>query len=771
MKKKGEGRIIMKKIVFAIMAILTCLMLVSTMPVMAPPPRQCKGLDIYFYEDPDATFTALLACEIDFMAWALTYEQYVVAVATPDIQLAGYAENGLFEFDLNNNYSIVDFPGVRSMMSDVEFRRAIAQMVDKNWIIQVVIMGFAERIDAPICAPQSGYANESVIGDNYPYPYSIASANARLDTAGFTDTDDPDEWRNYPADWPGRPDRPNLDPVKMCIRSDHGHRLTAGNELERVMREECHILTNPIRASSDVLKPIVMTARNYHLYTGGWGLGRWPLYLNGLFHESGWFPDGDNYVTGMNSSNLPNYPALDADLHLVKYAETEADFRAAVKRASGKLVWDYCVNIPLWSYVSFWAYKKTLVGIVNMVGYGLENTYTFLNAKKCDDPATPQDESQEPMRMGLIHAPKALNILYSSWVYDYSVLDRVFTGLMSVNPYNLAKDQAWIAQDWEETTWYDPQDEEEKTKMTYWLRKDIMWHEPVTGDPIQLLTAHDVEFMIWYNYACDDSWMFGSFQDVHHTKIIDDFTIEVYFDSKSIWFKYYPTYPLLKKDKLLPLLCKEECCSFEVIEPRVPSDKDILCPPCGTIVQIINATKYPEDIPLEEGVDYEVFATGSPDYCHNEIHWLIPLEPGETIVFCYWTLDLDPRGYYLADLDWRQTWYSVGPYVPIEIIPGVGGSAIFDCNECHFLGAPPEGEIDWDWTFVGTTKPRSGFYQVNIYDAVKLLKAYCSRGDRVPPVNWEPGADIDCFDLCHVGLYDAVMLLTNYGQKFGIPPP
>jgi len=767
----------MKKIVIAVMAILATLMLTSTMPVMSTPPRHCKGLDIYFYENEDACFTALMACEIDFMAWALTDAQYALAVVSPNIQLAGYAENGFFEFDLNNNYTIPDFPGVRSPMNDPEFRKSIAHMVDKNWIISSVIGGFAERIDCMIAAPQKGYGNETCcFEETYPYPYSIAAANARLDAAGFDDSD-ANGVRNYPADWPGRPGRPDLDPIKICIRSDHGHRLTAGNELERTMREDCNIPTNPVRQSSDVLKPIVMNARNYHIYTGGWGVGRWPLYLYGLFHWSGWFPDGDNYVTGMNQTNQPNYPDLDEDLEDIFYAENDADFKAAVKRASGKMVCKYCVNIALWSYVSYWAYKKTLVGVVNMEGYGIENTYTFLNAKKCDDKDTPEDESQEPIKMGLIHNPKALNILYSSWVYDYSVLDRVFMSLLSVNPYNLAKDQPWIAQDWEEGTWYDPQDDEEKTKLTYWLRKDVVWKEPETCEPLQPLTAHDVEFMIWYNYACTDSWQFSGFQDVHHTVILDDNTIEIYMDAKSMWFKYYPIYPLLKKGDathgLLPLLCEEVMCEFPILEPRDISDKDIL--PCPTIVQLTEVRKMPEDIVLIEGIDFEIFATNAPDYCHNEIHWLRPLDPGETVIFYYWAPSADPHGYYLADLDWRLTWYSVGPYCPIDINPDLN-YAIFACNDCHFLPpageelALPEGEIDWDWTWQGTVKPRSGYFQVNIYDAVMLLKAYCSRGDGVPPPNWEPGADIDCFDLCHVGIYDAVMLLTNYGKKFGIPP-
>ena len=784
----------MKKVSFAIMAILMTLLTFSPLAVNSYSPRHCKGLDVYFYESPDTAFAALLAGEIDFMQWSLTEEQYNDACLTPDLQLAGYAENGMMEFDLNNNYTIAQHYPIRNPLNDLEFRRAIAQATDKNHICNVICKGFAVRIDCPLCAPQKGYGNETCCGPEpaYPYPYDTDAANARLDAAGFDDYDT-DNVRNYPLDWPGVEgvigvrDEPNLHDIDLCIRKLHGHRNAAGTLLGNTLKDVLNIPVWFHYGTSDDLFPIVMGDRNYHIYTGGWNLGRYPTYLYGLFHPSNWFPDGSNYVTGMNETNQPNYPDLDEDLEAVEYAPDMGSFTNACKRATGKLVCDYCVNIPLWSYASWWAYSRFLVGICNMDGYGLENTYTFLNAYKVDNPATPGDESQDPIHMGTIHAPKDLNILYSTWYYDYAVLDRFSASLLSVNPYNLALDQPWIAQDWEEETWFDehedddpatPVDERIKTKVTYWIREDVEWHAPETGEP-QPFNAHDVEFSIWYIYPHTDAWNWPMAKDVHHTALLDNYTIEVYFDSISIFHKYRPTGPLLKKHALLDLLCIEECCVFEVIEERIPSDIDILCPPCGSIVQIINATKYPEDIPLEEGVHYEVFGTGATEWCHNAIHWLIPLAPGETVVFCYWTPDLDPSGYYLAGLPWEQTFYSLGPYYVISITEDVGGNAIFNCVDSHWLGNPdpeidgiPLGEIDWTWYWVAGPKPRSGYYQINLYDAVTLLKAYCTRGDTCPvPPTWFPGADIDAgYDLCHVGLYDACMLLKVYGTKFGIPP-
>jgi len=108
-------------------------------------------------------------------------------------------------------------------------------------------------------------------------------------------------------------------------------------------------------------------------------------------------------------------------------------------------------------------------------------------------------------------------------------------------------------------------------------------------------------------------------------------------------------------------------------------------------------------------------------------------------------------------------------YMVTGSVEGVGGYLSLEPNSYFFLNTPPFGEIDWAWYWTGTTKPRSGYYEVDLYDAVRLLVAYCSRGDGVPSANWFPGADIDPYDLCHVGLYDAVQMLSKYGQKQGAP--
>jgi hypothetical protein len=848
--KGAKKNMIKLSILIAVIAVLL-LLVPCQLPISAYSPRHCKGLDIYFYTSDALAFTDLAQDKIDFMDYPLTSAQYISACNNPNLQLAGYAENGIYEFDLNNNYTIPDFPDIRNPLNDVEFRRAIAEAV-----VKPVITNPSVTIECPLAAPHQGYGNATCCNPSAPpYPGGTVAANARLDAAGFDDYDS-DGWRNYPLDWDGVAgviglrDEPNIVSLTVCVRSDHPDRLAAGTALVGTLTGSLGIPVSAVSGNSDILCPIVMNYRNYHIYTGSWSVGRYPTYLYAMFHSDNWFPGGSNYVTGMNASNEPNYPDLDAALEEVRYATDMMEFTAAVKKATGLLVCKYCVNIPLWSYKSWVAYSKYLVGIVNMDGYGLENTFTFLNAYKVDNPDTPKDESQEPIRVGTINAPSSLNILYSTDDVAKAFFDKISGHLLSVNPYNLAFDQPWIAQDWQETTWYDQQDGEYKTKVTYWIRKDVWWHAPVTGEAVQQFTAHDVAASIWYIYPHTTVWNWPSVADVHHTVLVDDFTIEVYFDSLSMFHKYAIglEMPLLKKHMLIDQdlqICVPEMCEFPITEPIAPSDKTIL--PCGSFVQIINATKYPEGgtttadgnfsgttvidttrtendgyfvgmtlkitsgacsgqtrriinwvqsngtftvspnftaqivsnvtyivyMPLVEGVDYEIFGTMEPDYTHNKIHWLRALAPDETIVFWYYTPNAasPPAGFYLCGLPWQQTMYSLGPYYVIDIVPGVGGNATMNCVDSHFIGAPPLGEIDWMWYWNTGPYPRTGYYQVNLYDAVALLKAYGTRGNICPiSPDWNPGADIDPYDLSYVYLYDAVMLLTKYGRKFGIPP-
>jgi hypothetical protein len=339
---------------------------------------------------------------------------------------------------------------------------------------------------------------------------------------------------------------------------------------------------------------------------------------------------------------------------------------------------------------------------------------------------------------------------------------------MSVQPYDLAVDQPWVIQDWQTGTWNDAGTT--KSMVTYYIRKDVSIVTPVTGCTVRPFDAHDFEFTVWYNYAFTDSWQFGSFMDVKFTNITDVngdgwSELQVYFDDNSYWFYSAPTYPLLPKQELLGLLCDTTTESWYYNGPTNGSDSYLLA---NSVVQVVSCTL--NSATLTEGIDYEIRA-GYDLASHIEFKPLYNFTG--TVSITYWYADIPSTGFYLAGLPWQSTMYALGHHYPVSMTsdpPGIGDTIVLAKNPCFFIDLPLLGEIDWAWKWQGTTKPRSGFYKIEIFDVVRATGAYCTRGDGIFNPKFFPGADIDQTDLCHIGIFDLVSITGKYGKGYGHPP-
>jgi hypothetical protein len=54
-------------------------------------------------------------------------------------------------------------------------------------------------------------------------------------------------------------------------------------------------------------------------------------------------------------------------------------------------------------------------------------------------------------------------------------------------------------------------------------------------------------------------------------------------------------------------------------------------------------------------------------------------------------------------------------------------------------------------------------------DIVRAAAAYCTRGDGKFNPKYFPGADLDPSDLCHIGLFDLVVISGKFAKTFGMP--
>lgn len=576
----------------------------------------------------------------------------------------------------------------------------------------------------------------------------------------------------------------DLDPIRFFSRSDDPNaRLLAGNLLrDNMLKAGIPVQYNALPSSG--CRPQVMTARNYHIYTGGWSLGRYPTSIYGLYETSHWYPDGSDYVNPPCPRPVIGPSAIDPNLDVYAkaiYYTTDIPSAIVQAQAAESIIVKKCVNIPLWTARSFYAWRSWLLGVVNEMGYGPLNGYTFMNAYKAA--GAPE---QTVLRLGMNQPPQSHNILYAQWTYDYALLDRYWEGGIGLNPYDLGRDQPWIVEDWTPTTWVDPDTSTTKTACIFWLRKDVKWAAPVTGNYIRPFTTHDVEFSNMFYYFFSDGWNWDNVADVDHIEILDDYTYKICFSSVSYWFQYAANYPYLPKKEWGAEFCTPTVYNNPAANYAAGSSLYLNPGKSHGVAQIQNITV--------NGVLFTNYwtrfnSTGNA-YSANRIYFNAAVSGN--LVVNYWNITKSAKGYFPgSDTDWIPTSYSIGEWIPVTITKDTW--AVFKRNDYFFLDTPPLGEIDWYWWWDvdeygnphparDTTRPlggpRIGAFVVDIYDVTYATVSYDSKGYLEPTVipPWFPGADLApsyTVDVPYGGwidIYDVTTILVSYGQAFGAPP-
>jgi ABC-type transport system substrate-binding protein len=886
-KKRGKN-MKNKNSILVLMSIAMLLLLSVPMIFSAPVSAVGTGgplmdeLLVKYYPDNPSLFDALVAGDIDIMAWPLVKSQYDVAKTNPNIQTAPYQELGMYEIDINNNKTMKDLPWP-SPTADKSFRQALAFCVDKNTLVSSIVGGFGNRIDTPIARPilenwvaqppdplaRSEYdaAGNEVFA--YPYDYDPTQAPGLLTADGFVagQTANPYydaqlSWssptiRVYPAtqvvwdywhiadeptghelpsglsvyevmlewavegDWhdpanlkvyyngmmdncypfscllrpvidyevvgllliihvnmlPPPPCVPDtveplpgcaavfppkesfkfyanykvhhpkagldLDPLLAYVRSDHAPRKWAGESLVDHMRK----LGIPVALTegpSSVTRGPVMNQRKYHIYTGGWSMGAYPTHFYALYTELGIYWGGANYP----QVEYPDHSYWAKVEYLSTRDPTFVEAIYAAKVCQAKLV-DYAACVWLYSNTGYMAYKTGWLNVINFRGYGLERAL-FWTSMMCYN-ANPLIKQ---VKYGLMNPPNALNPIFSSWTWDYEVMDNIFGWLLLGNPYQPTKpgkspgggDLPYLAKDWS----YWVKDPENEAHVDYKLSEDFTWHD---GTPV---TAYDVNYTIWLTVNQPDAWAVDAVADLKDVIVHGPYDIELVFNVPSVWAIYF-FYPFI-----LPKHIYE----------------DILDPNGFT----------PGDLPEEQVlIGYGPWYYDSGDrvqYALLKAYRDFPLDPvrGDIDLNFFW----DKPTPVFGNADSGTTTTTVDAerneannyWVGCEI-KYLNGSNVGEMRDItafsqathtitHGAFAHPVAANDRYVIYCG------GAYKVGLSDLVMVAKAYCGRGETAsteppghgPTANWEPGTDVAA-PTCHTGLTDLVTVAKAYGIEWG----
>jgi len=416
-------------------------------------------------------------------------------------------------------------------------RHAIAHLANRDAVVSYIGTEAAIAIYTP-CPPCYGkYAHPDIkpggAREDLTHPYDPATATAILNADPYFPIGG-DGWRFWDRNLNGVNDGgfENL-VLKLVARVDDPNRDYMGTQMGLELEAQ-HIHMNVQHITITAARLQWMTNKDSHLYTAGWSLGITPDSLV-LWHGGYYWHPGRPYNVGYCNKDAFNN-AADG----VQYANTQDDavYNARIAQESFT---DSVLGIAVYCSAGYKVMSTGYVGaeagytgedwygVVNWLGYGLDNGYTFMNMHTAN-----QGWGGE-LRYGFKTVDlRQMNPIYSEWLWDNTVLGLVgWESLVAVDPYTLGY-MPWVCQEYTLGTYVHPT-WGTCTKIKFTLRNDVYF-----SDGIQLSIA-DIAFTfieiddILAERGLAPPWWISNVQNILSFSILDPLNFEVLLDVKSIF--------------------------------------------------------------------------------------------------------------------------------------------------------------------------------------------------------------------------------------------
>ena len=509
-----------------------------------------------------AEVAALKLGQVDFIDWALEKAMIDELSSEPDIAIVGYGgEAGYFTINFNNNPNqYLGYPPDPLYPNPVyetnpcvilEFRQACSHLIDRPLICTGPGQGMYEPIYTPIPASMGYWIHPDIsytgLLSAYAYPPSISDAAALLDAGGF-----------HLGGAGGK---------RYWDRNDNNvydagedFTIEAYTRLDILRKGAADMLCNgfddPLVNVAYTRHPCTvgqawqtcMVEKNYHLYTAGWiYVGPDPDYLYDVYHFVNYYHPGDPPNFGAISQYDPD---MQAALEGIKFASDAATAQGYCYTFQ-ELFGARACEIPLCSTSSPKAYSKYYTGgthgiplgdaedkyrgqtwtqVVNMQGQGVNNYWTWLNAF----PGTYEyGDGNMIARYGWRDntMPLTLNPLYSSWYWEYEIINEVYSYFGYRDPYTMGPvEVTGVAENWTLGYWENEDTGESGAKVTMKLRSDVKWSdgEPLTMDDV-IYTFIEMPQELAAK-GCPPVWFQSTLDHIYTYFRLDEYTIEILMD-------------------------------------------------------------------------------------------------------------------------------------------------------------------------------------------------------------------------------------------------
>lgn len=273
-----------------------------------------EGVMFKIYGTLNEATLALKEGEIDFLWKGVSHALVEDLIHDPHIRVP---------MNLDSGYRYLGFNLRKAPISDLAFRRAVAYLIDKDFIVKRILHNYGQRLDTLIPPENTFYFNSNtpVYGEDMDRDQRIKEAYRILDDAGY-------RWETPPVDSLGSIQKgkglilPAGKPMPPCTLStpitDYDTEMAAsGQIIQEWLRDfGMDISWEPMTFGALLHK--VRNERDFDMFIMGWrDLSIDPDYLRRFFHSSYDSPNEWNY-TGYHDAEFNRLAELQAQTTDIK---------------------------------------------------------------------------------------------------------------------------------------------------------------------------------------------------------------------------------------------------------------------------------------------------------------------------------------------------------------------------------------------------------------------------------------------------------------------
>ena len=448
--------------------------------------------------EAESQMLALETGEIDQLGWPGVPPAHVTKLmANPNIKLVTSADMAYYPLVFNCR---------KHPFNITEFRHAIAYMIDREEIVNVLLMGYGNVARSCLSSGHGVWFNPNT----KQYDFNLTKAAEILDSLGFVDTDG-DDIRNDPKTGENLPELtimvPSYDPLRIRM-----------GELISGHAEEVGVPIKCLPTEHATMMDLIVVKHEFDMCC--WTYGWWPPWdpISLLYHSEQDFPWGWNDPGYHNDT----WDALIDDIMAT------TDYNELLQKIWTFQEWykEQIPDFPLFERLMIDAYRIEKEGFLSQKGAGVNNPWTYANVR---------DRGEDfggIYKFPILQEPKTQNpcLITSGW--DSEFLNRIYDPLLAED---LNRDVIpWVAREWE------VENLEDGMKVTYNICDNITWHD---GD---LFTAEDVKFTFEYYRDNKVPTPYPYVKNITRIDTPDDYTVEVYMSIQS-----YPAFHGLSTQCLL----------------------------------------------------------------------------------------------------------------------------------------------------------------------------------------------------------------------------